>query len=80
MTGKDIIQARAVIGHRWGFKRPLKSAELARVLSVSPQRIAAWESGRAQIGGSALAFLRALQAGAMPADSLDTYRTPSPHQ
>lgn len=80
MTGKDIIQARSIIGYRWGFRRPLKGAELARVLGVSPQRVAAWEAGRTQVAGPALAFLRALQAGAMPADSLDTYRTPSPHQ
>jgi hypothetical protein len=79
LTGDDLRKARAVLGRRWGFGRPVHAAELGRALRMAPSdpgdSIRAYEAKRTErIPGLLDAAVTMLLNGAMPPDSLDEVR------
>jgi hypothetical protein len=71
MTGRDIRKARAILGTMWGLDRPLRAAELGRLLKLSgrdPGRfVLNWQIGKHQVPGPVIFAIEALLAGYEPA-------------
>lgn len=72
LSEDDLWTARERLGDMWGLCRPLKPAELARVLRMrganAGRKITAWESGEARITGPASMAIEALLDGWKPND------------
>lgn len=71
-TGIDIQRARVTLGTMWGLKRPLRKAELARILRIKVKRganadaVRDWETGRRRISGPVSVAIELMLAGARP--------------
>lgn len=69
MTGKDLRAARRTLGEMWGLGRPIKMAELGRILRLRGQRIDEtihdWERGSGPSGPASVA-IEMMLAGAKP--------------
>tara|TARA_R110002051_G_scaffold161835_2_gene233449 strand:+ start:336 stop:575 length:240 start_codon:yes stop_codon:yes gene_type:complete len=78
MTPAQITAARAALGERWGFPRPLKRSELGRALGFDgrdPGRpVSEYESGKYEITGSTAQLLRVYLAGALPPGGVETIK------
>lgn len=70
MTGKDIRKARTTLGQMRGLDRPLRAAELARLLRLSgrdPGRsVLDWENGKTDVSGPVSVAIDMMLAGAKP--------------
>lgn len=70
MTAADIRDARARLGEMWGLGRPLRAAELGRILGLRGrdpgESVLDWESGRRPISGPAALAIDAMLAGYRP--------------
>jgi hypothetical protein len=75
MTGLEIRDARATLGTLWGLGRPLRAAELARLLGLQSggNTVLQWEKGtRAVSGPVAIAIWYMLQGGPKPPTYTDS--------
>ncbi len=72
LDDESLATARERLGEMWGLDRPLKAAELARVLRMrgnnAARKIIAWESGEAKVTGPASVAIEALLSGWQPQD------------
>lgn len=72
MTGPDLTTARATLGHRWGYGRPLMMVELGHILRLKGRDVGAtirdWERGHTPISGPASVAVDLLLAGGVPPD------------
>lgn len=70
MTGPEFRQARAVIGARHGLGRPLRAAEMARLLKLRGTNAGAtvlgWETG-VEVSGPVSVAVELMIAGGKPA-------------
>lgn len=70
MTPSQIREARAQIGALWGLARPLRAAELGRVLRLKGRNPGAtvlnWEAGRDEVSGPVSVAIEMMLAGAIP--------------
>lgn len=77
MNGKDIRKARAQLGKLWGLDRPLRAAELGRLLRLQGRdpgaTVLAWEAGTPIFGPVSLA-IEMMLAGAKPSTMDDAIR------
>lgn len=81
MTPAQIRNARATLGKQWGLDRPLRAAELARVLGLTgrdPGRsVLDWEDGKTRITGPvSLAMWYMLHCDLLPPTYDDAIRQP----
>jgi hypothetical protein len=57
MTPKEVRDSRETLGRKWGLGRPLRAAELARLLGLRGRHagasVLAWEDGRETVSGPA---------------------------
>jgi hypothetical protein len=69
MTGAQLRKARATLGQRYGLGRPLRAAELGRLLRLKGRdpgyTVLAWEGGE-PISGPASVAIEMMLAGAKP--------------
>jgi len=72
MTGEQMRDARGTLGELWGLGRPLKMAELGRVLGLQGRDPGAgirdYERGTTRISGPVSLAMAALLDGWRPAD------------
>ena len=70
MTGKEVFEARATLGHMWGLGRALGPGELGRALGLAPRNagdtVLAWERGHKPVSGPAAVAIAAMLAGYRP--------------
>ena len=80
MTGPELRAARGRLGDLWSLGRPLRMAELGRVLGLQGRDVGAtvrdWERGKSPISGPASLAVRAMLEGWRPAEWRD-YLTPT---
>lgn len=78
MTPADLRQARATLGHMWGFGRPLRKVEMGRALGLSESRpgqsVTLYETGKRQISTTAAYLVSVYLSGALPPCGLDRVR------
>jgi len=78
MTPADLTAAREALGQRWGLGRPLRMAELGRVLRLPGkdpgQSIRDYESGETRISGPVSVAVEMMLQGAQPPDGLRAIR------
>ena len=76
MTGPDLTAARARLGEMWNLPRPLKKAELGRLLRLGSrdpgESVSDWESERTRIPGPAIVAVQMMLAGALPPGGLSS--------
>lgn len=81
MDKVDVRAARASLGEMWGLGRPLKAAELGRVLGLRGRdpgaQVLRWERGD-DITGPVRVALSMMLAGAVP-PTRDRALMPPPH-
>lgn len=69
MTSAQVREARASLGHQFGLGRPLRAAELGRLLRLKGRdpgaTVLAWEAG-APVSGPVSVALEMMLAGARP--------------
>ena len=69
MTGAQIRKARATLGRMWGLDRPLRAAELGRILRLHGRdpgaSVLAWENGT-PISGPVSVAVEMMLRGAEP--------------
>jgi hypothetical protein len=70
MTGAELARSRATLGKLWGLDRPLRAAELGRILRLQgrdPGRsILDWEAGKFPVSGPVALAIDLMIAGAKP--------------
>jgi len=75
MTGEELRNARATLGHMWGFNRPLHMSELGRALRLSGRdpgaNIRDYERETTKISGPLSVAVDLMLSGALPPDGLD---------
>jgi hypothetical protein len=80
MRPQDMRDARGQLGKLWGLGRPLRMAELGRLLRLQGRDVGAtirdWERGKSPISGPASVAVRALLEGWKPGEWRD-YLTPA---
>jgi len=71
MTAAQIRKARAALGAMWGLDRPLRAAELGRLLRLQGRdpgaTVLAWEAGT-PVSGPVSVAIEMMLAGADPPD------------
>ncbi len=74
MTGPDLTAARARLGEMWNLPRPLKKAELGRLLRLGSrdpgESVSDWESGKTRVPGPAVVAVQMMLNGALPPDGI----------
>jgi len=79
LTGDELRDARATLGHMWGLGRPLRMAEMGRALRLGGRdpgaSIRDYERGTTRISGPLSALVEMMLAGAQPADPLEEIRS-----
>jgi hypothetical protein len=79
MTGDEMRDARATLGERWGFGRPLKGSELGRAMRLRGRDPGAsvrdYERGVTDISGPISALIDMFLAGAMPPDGVEAIKS-----
>jgi hypothetical protein len=74
MTPDELYEARAQLGELWGYKRPLRAAELGRALRLggrSPgESIRDYERGKTGISGPISVCVDMFLTGTLPPDGL----------
>lgn len=79
MTGDDIRNARQSLGTLWGLGRPLRAAELGRVLGLAgrdPGRsVLDWEAEKFPVSGPVSLSIGAMLAGYEPPGKDEALRT-----
>ena len=77
MTGGDIRKARATLGDLWGLDRPLRAAELGRILRLQGRdpgaTVLAWETGT-PVSGPVSVAIEAMLAGYRPSHFAEAIR------
>ena len=75
MTGDELRDARATLGHMWGLGRPLRMAEMGRALRLGGRdpgaSIRDYERGKTGISGPMSVAVDMMLKGALPPDGLD---------
>jgi hypothetical protein len=75
VTGEELRNARATLGHMWGLNRPLHMSELGRALRLSGRdpgaNIRDYERGTTRISGPLSVAVDMMLRGALPPDGLD---------
>lgn len=75
MTGPELRDARATLGHMWGLSRPLQMSEMGRALRLGGRdpgaSIRDYERGTTRVSGPMSVAVRMMLAGALPPDGLD---------
>jgi hypothetical protein len=70
VTGPDLVEARDILGVRWGLGRPLMAAELGRVLRLRGrdpgQSVRAWETGQTPLPGPVSVLVEMMLSGCVP--------------
>lgn len=81
MTPKRFRDARGDLGRMWGLGRPLRMAEMGRVLRLGGhdpgQSIRDYERGTTRISGPVSACIDMMLQGAPPPDGVDVIRKES---
>lgn len=77
MTGRDIRRARRKLGAMWDLGRPLRAAELGRLLRLQGRdpgaTVLAWEAGSPVTGPVSVA-VEMMLAGAVPPTMAEALR------
>ena len=75
MTGDEMREARATLGHMWGLNRQLSGSELGRAMRLRGADPGAsvrdFERGRTDISGPMSALIATWLAGAPPPDGVE---------
>lgn len=70
MTGAQLRKARTTLGTQWGLDRPLRAAELGRLLRLNgrdPGRhVLDWENGKHAVSGPVSIAIDLMLAGNKP--------------
>jgi hypothetical protein len=70
MTGDQIRKARKTLGDMWGLDRPLRAAEVGRLLRLKGRDPGAtvldWETGKTPVTGPVSVAIEMMLAGAKP--------------
>lgn len=71
MTPAELTAARATLGERWGYGRPIYASELGRILRRRGRdpgsAVTKWERGTRRVPGTVALAIELMLAGAVPA-------------
>lgn len=74
MTPEALRDARAALGHLWGFGRPLHASEMGRALRLGGrdpgESIRDYERGKTRVSGPMSVAVEMMLRGAIPPDGL----------